>query len=227
MSTDTVTEVVATGMPRIGDPAPDFTAVTTQGDINFPGDYEGSWVILFSHPADFTPVCTSEFMTFASMEDEFAELNTKLVGLSIDGLYSHIAWLRTIKEKITFRDMQNVEVKFPLIEDITMEIAQKYGMIMPGEDSTKAVRAVFVIDPKNVVRAIIYYPLNVGRNLDEVVRLVDALQITDKHSVAAPVDWKPGDKVIVPPPKNVADVAEREKHDEYERFDFYLNKKSL
>ena len=210
MSTDTVAEVVvATGMPRIGDPAPDFTAVTTQGEINFPADFEGNWVILFSHPADFTPVCTSEFMTFASMEDEFAELNTKLVGLSIDGLYSHIAWLRTIKEKITFRDMRNVEVKFPLIEDITMEIAEKYGMIMPGEDSTKAVRAVFVIDPKGMIRTIIYYPLSLGRNFDELKRVIVALQAADALSVATPADWRPGEPVIVPPAGSCGTAQDR------------------
>jgi peroxiredoxin (alkyl hydroperoxide reductase subunit C) len=189
----------ATSMPRIGDPAPTFTAHTTQGDINFPGDYEGSWVILFSHPADFTPVCTSEFMTFATMQDEFAELNTKLVGLSVDGLYSHIAWLRTIKEKITYRDMKDVEVTFPLIEDITMEIARAYGMIMPGEDSTKAVRAVFVVDPKGTIRTIIYYPLSLGRNFDELRRVIIALQTADAFDVATPADWRPGDAVIVPP----------------------------
>ena len=142
-------------MPRIGDPAPAFRAKTTQGDINFPADYAGKWVILFSHPADFTPVCTSEFITFASMQKEFAAYNTELVGLSVDGLYSHIAWLRTIKDKIAFNDMRNVEVTFPLIEDVSMEVAGKYGMIMPGEDSTKAVRAVFVIDPTGTVRTII------------------------------------------------------------------------
>jgi len=119
-------------MPRIGDKAPEFKAVTTQGEINFPSDYSGSWVILFSHPADFTPVCTSEFMTFASMAAKFEKANTKLVGLSVDGLYSHIAWLRTIKEKIEYKGMKDVEVKFPLIEDITMSVAQKYGMMMPG-----------------------------------------------------------------------------------------------
>lgn len=153
-------------MPRIGDPAPEFKAVTTQGDINFPSDYKGKWVILFSHPADFTPVCTSEFMTFASMEEEFKELNTELVGLSVDGLYSHIAWLRTIKEKIEYKGMKNVEVKFPLIEDISMEVANKYGMLQPGESNTKAVRAVFFIDPKGIIRTIIYYPLSLGRNFD-------------------------------------------------------------
>ena len=155
-------------MPRIGDKAPSFHAVTTQGDINFPADFSGSWVILFSHPADFTPVCTSEFMTFASLEEKFAKVNTKLVGLSVDGLYSHIAWLRTINEKIEYKGMKNVEVRFPLIEDITMEVATKYGMIQPGESSTRAVRAVFVIDPKGVIRTIIYYLLSLGRNFDKV-----------------------------------------------------------
>ena len=193
------TPTPVTGMPRIGDPAPSFTASTTQGDISFPSDYVGRWVILFSHPADFTPVCTSEFMTFASMRKEFAAYNTELVGLSVDGLYSHIAWLRTIKDKIAFRDMRDVEVTFPLIDDVSMEIAQKYGMIMPGEDSTKAVRAVFVIDPKAVIRAIIYYPLSLGRNFDELLRVVKALQTADHFEVATPADWRPGDAVIVPP----------------------------
>jgi len=150
METQNLTEGVS--MPRIGDKAPAFKAVTTQGEINFPLQYQGSWIILFSHPADFTPVCTSEFMTFASMEDQFVKANCKLVGLSVDGLYSHIAWLRTIKEKIEYRGMKNLEIKFPLIEDITMEVAKKYGMIQPGESSTKAVRAVFVIDPKGIIR---------------------------------------------------------------------------
>jgi peroxiredoxin (alkyl hydroperoxide reductase subunit C) len=190
---------VAPTMPRIGDSAPAFTAVTTQGPIRFPEDYAGRWVILFSHPADFTPVCTTEFMTFASLEDKFAELNTALVGLSVDGLYSHIAWLRRIKETIEFRGMSDVEVTFPLIEDITMNVARAYGMIMPGEDSTKAVRAVFVIDPKGVIRTIIYYPLSLGRNFDELLRVVTALQTADAFSVATPADWRPGDPVIVPP----------------------------
>src|SRR4030066_287680 len=185
-------------MPRIGDAAPEFKAVTTQGDINFPQDYKGSWVILFSHPADFTPVCTSEFMTFATMEDQFAKVNCKLVGLSVDGLFSHIAWLRTIKEKIEYKGMKNVEVKFPLIEDITMEVAKRYGMIQPGESNTKAVRAVFVIDPKGIIRTIIYYPLSLGRNFDELYRVIIALQTADAFSVALPADWQPGDDVIVP-----------------------------
>jgi peroxiredoxin (alkyl hydroperoxide reductase subunit C) len=195
--TETPTAPIAT-MPRIGDHAPAFRAVTTQGEINFPDDYAGRWVILFSHPADFTPVCTTEFMTFASLQGKFEELNTALVGLSVDGLYSHIAWLRRIKETITFRDMSDVEVTFPLIEDITMNVARAYGMIMPGEDSTKAVRAVFVIDPKGIIRTIIYYPLSLGRNFDELLRVVTALQTADAFSVATPADWRPGEPVIVP-----------------------------
>ena len=186
-------------MPRIGDKAPEFKAVTTQGEINFPSDYSDQWVILFSHPADFTPVCTSEFMTFASMEDKFAEANCKLVGLSVDGLYSHIAWLRTIKEKIEYKGMKDVEVTFPLIEDITMNVAKKYGMIQPGEDTTKAVRAVFFIDPKGIIRTIIYYPLSLGRNFDEIYRALIALQTADAFSIATPADWRPGDDVIVGP----------------------------
>jgi len=192
-------ETPITPMPRIGDPAPAFKAVTTQGPINFPEDYKGSWVILFSHPADFTPVCTSEFMTFATLEEKFAQANCKLVGLSVDGLYSHIAWLRTIKEKIEYKGMKDVEVKFPLIGDITMEIARKYGMIQPGESSTKAVRAVFFIDPKGIIRAIIYYPLSLGRNFDELYRALIAMQTADAFGVATPADWQPGEDVIVPP----------------------------
>lgn len=197
METTVIQEMIA--MPRIGDPAPEFKAVTTQGPINFPKDYIGSWVILFSHPADFTPVCTSEFMTFASLESKFAEVNCKLVGLSIDGLYSHIAWLRTIKEKIEYKGMKNIEINFPLIEDISMEVAKKYGMIQPGESSTKAVRSVFFIDPKGIIRALIYYPASLGRNFDELYRVVVALQTADNFSVAMPADWRPGDDVIVPP----------------------------
>lgn len=185
-------------MPRIGDKAPSFRAITTQGEIDFPKQYEGNWTILFSHPADFTPVCTSEFMTFASLEEKFKKANCQLVGLSVDGLYSHIAWLRTIKEKIEYKGMKDVEVKFPLIEDISMEVAKKYGMIQPGESSTKAVRAVFFIDPKGIIRAIIYYPLSLGRNFDELYRVLVGLQTADAYSVALPADWRPGDDVIVP-----------------------------
>lgn len=206
---ETTQLIEMTLMPRIGDKAPEFKAVTTQGEINFPSDYKGSWAILFSHPADFTPVCTSEFMTFASMEEKFAEANCKLIGLSVDGLYSHIAWLRTIKEKIEYKGMKDVEVKFPLIEDITMEVSRKYGMIQPGESSTKAVRAVFFVDPKGIIRAIIYYPLSLGRNFDELYRALVAMQTADAFSIATPADWRPGDDVIVPPAGSCGTAKER------------------
>ena len=186
-------------MPRIGDKAPGFKAVTTQGEINFPADYQGSWVILFSHPADFTPVCTSEFMTFASLEGKFAEANCKLVGLSVDGLYSHIAWLRTIKEKIEYKGMKDVEVKVPADRRHHDGSGQEIRHDPTWRKlRTKAVRAVFFIDPKGIIRAIIYYPLSLGRNFDELYRALIAMQTADAFSVATPADWQPGDEVIVP-----------------------------
>ncbi|MGB9616435.1 MAG: peroxiredoxin [Desulfomonilaceae bacterium] len=196
-------------LPIIGEKAPHFTADTTQGKINFPDDYKGKWVILFSHPADFTPVCTTEFMTFAAMAPEFEALNCKLVGLSIDSLYSHIAWLRTIKEKIEYNGMKNIEVTFPLIEDIKMEVAKKYGMLQPTASDTKAVRAVFFIDPEGVIRAIICYPLANGRNFQEIKRLLIAMQTSDAYKVATPADWQPGQPVIVPPPGSCGSAKER------------------
>jgi peroxiredoxin 2/4 len=215
-------------MPRIGDKAPEFKAITTQGEIDFPSDYKGKWIILFSHPADFTPVCTSEFMTFAKMEPEFNALNCQLVGLSIDGLYSHIAWLRTIKEKIEFKGMKNMEVTFPLIEDISMSVAKKYGMIQPGESSTKAVRAVFFIDPKGMIRAIIYYPLSMGRNFDELKRALIAMQTADAYSIATPADWQPGDDVIVPTAGSCGLAKERmESKDDMTCYDWFFCTKPL
>ncbi len=218
-----------TAMPRIGDDAPKFNAVTTQGDINFPDDYAGKWVILFSHPADFTPVCTSEFMTFAYLEDKFEKANCKLVGLSIDGLYSHIAWLRTIKDKIEYKGMKNIEVKFPLIEDITMEVAKKYGMIQPGESKTQAVRAVFFIDPNGVIRAIIYYPLSLGRNFDEIYRALIAMKTADEFNVATPADWNPGDDVIISPAGSCGIAEDRmaEQNGEIECKDWFFCTKKL
>ncbi len=229
MENQTQAQPEVVSMPRIGDKAPSFKAVTTQGEINFPDQYAGSWVILFSHPADFTPVCTSEFITFASMEEKFEQANCKLVGLSVDGLYSHIAWLRTIKEKIEYKGMKNVEIKFPLIEDIKMEVARKYGMIQPGESSTQAVRAVFVIDPKGIIRAIIYYPLSLGRNFDELYRILIALQTADAFSVATPADWRPGDDVIVPPPGSCGTAKERieDKTDDITCYDWFFCTKKL
>ncbi|HRW62967.1 MAG TPA: peroxiredoxin [Bacteroidales bacterium] len=215
------------GLPRIGEPAPEFKAVTTQGEINFPKDYKGSWVILFSHPADFTPVCTSEFMTFANMEKQFNEANCKLVGLSVDGLYSHIAWLRTIKEKIEYKGMKNIEVTFPLIEDITMEVAKKYGMMMPGESNTKAVRAVFVIDPNGIVRTVLYYPLSLGRNFDELYRIVIALQAADAFNVATPADWRPGDDVIISPAGSCGMAKERMESKDLDCKDWFFCTKKL
>ena len=199
----------ATRLPLIGENAPSFEAETTQGRIKFPEDYKGKWVILFSHPADFTPVCTTEFMTFASMQPEFRELNCELVGLSIDSTFSHIAWLRTIKEKVQFRDMKNVEVMFPVISDLTMEVSRAYGMLQPSASTTQAVRAVFFIDPESKVRALLYYPLSNGRNLQEIKRLLMAMQMSDKHKVATPADWQPGEEVIVPPPGSCGAAKER------------------
>ena len=195
-------------MPLIGDKAPSFKAVTTQGEISFPEDYKGKWVVLFSHPADFTPVCTTEFMTFASMIDEFKALNTELIGLSVDSLYSHIAWLRKIQE-LEWKGMKNVEVTFPLIEDIRMEVATKYGMIQPSASNTQAVRAVFIIDPEGIVRTILYYPLSTGRNFQEIKRIIIALQKADSNNVATPADWQPGEDTIVPTAGSCGTAKER------------------
>ncbi|MBN1938464.1 MAG: peroxiredoxin [Candidatus Aminicenantes bacterium] len=216
-------------IPLIGEKAPSFQAMTTQGEINFPEDYKGKWVILFSHPADFTPVCTTEFMTFAKMEEEFKALNCALIGLSIDSHYSHIAWLRTIKEKIAWKDMKNVEVKFPVIADLTMDVAKSFGMVQPAASNTQAVRAVFYIDPAGIIRAMIYYPLSNGRNFDEIKRLLIAMQTSDKHKIATPADWRPGDKVIVPPPGSCGQAKERmeSKDGDIECLDWFLCFKKL
>ena len=204
-------------MPLIGDVAPSFVATTTQGQINFPHDYEGKWVILFSHPADFTPVCTTEFMTFTSMLDEFKELNTELVGLSVDSLYAHIAWLRKINE-LEWKGFKNLDVTFPLIEDIKMDVAKKYGMIQPSQSNTQAVRAVFVIDPKGIIRTILYYPLSTGRNFDEIKRIIQALQKADKDNVATPADWRPGDDVIIPPAGSCGTAKEAMEDDSDDKY---------
>jgi peroxiredoxin (alkyl hydroperoxide reductase subunit C) len=214
-------ETACSGIPRIGDPAPDFNAVTTHGEISF-HDWQGeSWVMMFSHPADFTPVCSTELTELARRDREFQERNTKLIGLSIDSIHSHLAWIENLKQ------IMDTTIPYPIIADLDTSVANKYGMLHPGESSTVTVRAVFFIDPQHTIRTIIYYPLNVGRNVDEMIRVIDGLQTTDQHGVAVPVNWKPGEKVIVPPPKTVEDVAERNQNPNYERFDFYLNKKSL
>ncbi len=225
---ETAQETQLFTMPRIGDKAPVFKAVTTQGEINFPSDYKGEWSILFSHPADFTPVCTSEFITFAHLEEKFNKANCKLIGLSIDGIYSHIAWLRTIKEKIKYNGMENIEVKFPLIEDISMEVAKKYGMIQPGESKTQAVRAVFYVDPNGIVRAIVYYPLSLGRNFDEMYRALIAMQTSDKFNVATPADWQPGNDVIISPAGSCGVAEERmNSTDELECEDWFFCTKKI
>lgn len=207
-------------MPRIGDMAPDFESVTTYGPLKFSEYNKGSWVILFSHPADFTPVCTTEMSGFALRSDEFKALNTKLIALSIDSIHAHVAWVNNVKKN------SGVLFNFPIIADIDMSVSKLYGMLQPNESQTAAVRAVFIIDPTGKVRLIMYYPLNVGRNMDEIVRALKALQTADKFSVALPLNWVPGQKVIVPPPKTVPEMEEREKSN-YEMMDFYLAKKDL
>lgn len=211
-------------MPLIGEKAPAFTAKTTQGMLNFPDDFKGKWVIFFSHPADFTPVCTTEFMAFASMADELKALNCELLGLSIDSIYAHIAWLRTIKEKIEYKGMCGVEVNFPVIEDLKMEVARKYGMLQPSASDTQAVRAVFIVDPEGVMRAILYYPLSNGRNTEEIKRLLIAMQTSDKYGVATPANWQPGEEVIVPPPGSCGAAKERVEQagDDYRCLDWFL-----
>jgi len=214
------TELKTRVIPRIGDEAPDFTAPTTHGEITLSKWQESEWVILFSHPADFTPVCTTELCEFGKRFKEFRDRKTKLIGISIDSVHSHLAWTQNMSK------IMGVKIPYPLIADLSAAVAQKYGMIHPGESETVTVRTLFVIDPKRIVRAIIYYPLNVGRSVDEVLRLLDALQTADGKGVACPVNWKPGEKVIVPPPKTEAEAEERLKSD-YECFDFYLCKKSV
>ncbi len=207
-------------MPRIGEPAPQFEAVTTQGTIKLE-DFKGTWLVLFSHPADFTPVCTTEFMAFADIQNDLQELNCELMGLSIDSVYAHIAWIRNIEEKL------GKKITFPVIADLNKEVAGKYGMIMPGESKTETSRCVFVIDDKQILRAMIYYPLTTGRNMEEILRLVRALQTTDKNGVATPANWRPGDKVIVPPPQTQEMAEERVNDKTVECSDWYFCKKSL
>jgi len=209
-----------TGLPRIGSPAPQFEAVTTHGVLKLE-DFKGSWLVLFSHPADFTPVCTTEFMAFAQIHPKLREMNVELMGLSIDSVYSHIAWVRNVEEKL------GQKITFPVIADLNKEVATLYGMIMPGESKTETSRAVFVIDDKQIIRAIIYYPLSTGRNMDEILRLIQALQTADKNGVATPANWRPGDKVIVPTPRTQEMAEERMKEKNIERTDWYFSKKDL
>jgi peroxiredoxin (alkyl hydroperoxide reductase subunit C) len=210
-----------TSMPRIGDMAPDFEAITTMGKIRFSEFAQGKWVVMFSHPADFTPVCTTEMSGFAQRQGEFEALNTALIGLSIDSIHSHIAWVNNVREKT------GVYLNFPIIADIDMKVAKAYGMLQPNESETAAVRAVFFIDPSKKIRLIMYYPLNVGRNMDEILRVLKALQFSDQHKVSIPLNWQPGDKVIMPPPKSLAELEARLADTTCEKVDFYLAKKSI
>ena len=205
--------------PRLNERAPEFKARTTHG-VKQLSDYEGKWLVLFSHPADFTPVCTTEFTAFARHYPEFQKLNCDLLGLSIDSYYSHVAWVRNIKEKF------GIEIPFPIIEDLSMDVAKAFGMIHPGAGDTSAVRATFIIDHKGVLRAMVYYPMTNGRSIPEFLRLVAALQTSDAHKVATPEGWQPGDKVIVPPPQDV-DAAEARMGEGYECTDWYFCTKSL
>jgi peroxiredoxin (alkyl hydroperoxide reductase subunit C) len=212
---------VTRSLPKIGDPAPDFKAVTTQGEIEFSKWAEGKWVVFFSHPADFTPVCSTELTEFGRRAGEFEAKGVKLIGLSVDSVHSHLAWHQNLGKIL------GVKLPYPLIADSTRAVSELYGMIHPGASATVTVRALFIIDPKRIVRAVIYYPLNIGRNVDEVMRAIDALQTADKNGVACPVNWKPGDKVIVPPPKTEKEVDDRLALQNVERLDFYLTKKTI
>ncbi len=214
MNCDEEFECDCISLPILGAPAPDFEAITTQGTITL-SELQGKWIVLFSHPADFTPVCTTEFIAFAQVYDELKAMNTQLIGLSIDSVHSHIAWIRNIKEKM------GVEIPFPVIADLDMKVATLYGMVHPGQSSTATVRTVFFIDDKGILRAMIYYPLSNGRSIPEIVRLVKALQTTDKEGVSTPANWQPGDKVIVPPPKTVEE-ADKRITEGYDYKDFYL-----
>jgi peroxiredoxin (alkyl hydroperoxide reductase subunit C) len=215
----TAMDAPVSGMPRLNEPAPAFDAKTTHGPRKL-ADYKGKWLVLFSHPADFTPVCTTEFMAFAKAWPEFQKLNCELLGLSIDSYYAHVAWVRNIKEKF------DVDIPFPIIEDLSMRVAHAYGMIQPGASDTSAVRATFVIDDKGVLRAMVYYPMSNGRSIPEFLRLVKALQTSDAHKVATPEGWQPGDAVIVPPPASMAAVATR-MSEGYDCVDWYFCKKKL
>ncbi|MGM0593734.1 MAG: peroxiredoxin [Pseudomonadota bacterium] len=213
------TENAVPAMPRINEPAPAFEAPTTHG-VKRLEDYKGQWLVLFSHPADFTPVCTTEFMAFAKAHEQFQAIGAELLGLSIDSQHSHVAWVRNIKEKF------GVEIPFPIIADLSMQVAKAYGMIQPGASDTSAVRATFIIDPDGILRAMVYYPMTNGRSIPEFLRLVQALQTSDEHKVATPEGWQPGDKVIVPPPAGVAE-AEARMDEGYECTDWYFCKKAL
>jgi len=205
--------------PRIGSPAPQFEADSTRGAIRLQ-DYRGSWLVLFSHPADFTPVCTTEMLALAEMAPEFKKRGVELLGVSLDSVFSHIAWVRNIAENF------GVTIPFPIIADPNQEVAALYEMMMPGESKTETIRSVFVIDPTSVLRAMLYYPVAVGRNTAEILRLIDALQIADRLGAAIPANWKPGDPVAMPAPKTVEAAAQRAQTGP-EYVDWYFCKRKL
>lgn len=206
-------------LPRIGEPAPSFEAESTFGTLRLE-DFQGSWLIFFSHPADFTPVCTTEFMAFAKLYPRLRELGVELLGLSVDSVTAHIAWLRNIQDKF------GIKIPFPVIADLDKKVSILYGMIMPGESKTETSRCVFIIDPQGVLKAMIYYPLTTGRNMSEILRVVQALQTTNQHGVATPADWQPGEPVIVPPPKTMEGAEERVQAG-FDCKDWYFCKKQL
>lgn len=212
-------QTFAPAMPRLNEPAPDFEALTTHGTKKL-SDYRGKWLVLFSHPADFTPVCTTEFIAFAKAHEKFQKLNTELLGLSIDSHYAHIAWVRSIEQNF------GVKIPFPVIADLNMKVAHAYGMIQPGASDTSAVRATFFIDPDGILRAMVYYPMTNGRSIDEFVRLIEAFQTSDANSCATPEGWTPGQPVIVPPPATT-DAADKRASEGYEYTDWYFSKKTI
>lgn len=202
----------------LGEPAPHFEGRSTQGPIKLT-DFAGKWLVFFAHPADFTPVCTSEFVTFAKRSAEFAALDCKLLGLSVDSVYAHLAWLESIREHF------GVSIDFPILEDVSMAIARRYGMIQPHNAENTAVRALFVIDPRGVLRAMLYYPVSVGRAVGEVLRLVQGLQVADRLHVVTPEGWIPGEDTVEPPPQTVAAVHARRDPAQYGCVDWYYYKR--
>lgn len=196
-------------IPTIGDYAPSFEAMSTQGKVSFPSDFYGKWKILFSHPADFTPVCTSEIISIVENHDEFKKEGCEFIGLSTDGVQSHNQWIKSMEEIALLNDKEFV-VKFPIIADVNMQVSSLYGMIHNSVNESKTIRSVFIIDPENKIRSIMFYPMSTGRNTQELLRLVKAMKVADKHNVATPADWNPGDMVLIPTPEDVhSKAAER------------------
>ena len=207
MSQEIQSSAVESTMPLIGDPAPAFRAMTTMGKLNFPEDYRGKWVVFFSHPADFTPVCTTEFIAFAKAAEEFRSLNAELLGLSIDSVHSHLAWVHSI-EQLDLDGSGPVKIPFPIVADISMNVSRKYGMLQTVA-KTQTVRAVFLIDPEGIVRAILYYPMSTGRNIGEILRMLKSLQTHDAENVSTPVNWQPGDQVVLGAPLTLEEANAR------------------